>query len=332
MKTKRLDRRRFLQLAAGTAAATTMPRGASAQTYPTRPITIIVPFPAGGPLDTVARLLSERMRTTLGQAIIVENVAGANGTLGVGRAVRAAADGYTLIAGTVTTHVLIGALYALQYDLLNDFKPVALLAQGPLLAVAKKAMPANDLKELTAWLKANPDKATQGTAGVAAVEHIAGLLLQKQTGTRFQQVPYRGLAPAMQDLVGGQIGLMLADATTALPHIEAGRIKAYAVAGKTRLPSAPNIPTMDEAGLPGFSVSLWFGLWAPGGTASDMITKLNAAAVDALADPTVRQRLADLGQQVVPRDQQSPEALRAFQKAEIEKWWPIIKDAGLKGE
>jgi tripartite-type tricarboxylate transporter receptor subunit TctC len=231
MKTKRLDRRRFLQLAAGTAAATTMPRGASAQTYPTRPITIIVPFPAGGPLDTVARLLSERMRTTLGQAIIVENCAGANGTLGVGRAVRAAADGYTLIAGTVTTHVLIGALYALQYDLLNDFKPVALLAQGPLLAVAK-----------------------------------------------------------------------------------------------------PNIPTMDEAGLPGFSVSLWFGLWAPGGTASDMITKLNAAAVDALADPTVRQRLADLGQQVVPRDQQSPEALRAFQKAEIEKWWPIIKDAGLKGE
>jgi tripartite-type tricarboxylate transporter receptor subunit TctC len=328
----KLPRRKFFHLAAGAAALPTLPYVASAQAYPNRPITIIVPFPAGGPLDTVARLLGERMRVTLGQPLVVENVAGANGTLGVNRAVRAAADGYTLIAGTVTTHVLIGALYRLQYDLLTGFKPIALLAQGPLLAVARRSMPANDLRELLAWLKANPDKAAQGTAGVAAVEHIAGLLLQKQTGTRFRQVPYRGLAPAMQDLVGEQIDLMLADATTALPHAEAGRIKAYAVAGKTRLPAAANIPTVDEAGLPGFYVALWFGLWAPAGTASNIIARLNSAAVDTLAEPTVRQRLADFGQQVAPRDQQSPDALGAFQKAEIEKWWPIIEEAGIKGE
>jgi tripartite-type tricarboxylate transporter receptor subunit TctC len=193
-------------------------------------------------------------------------------------------------------------------------------------------MAANNLKDLLAWLRANPAKATQGTAGVAAVEHIAGLLLQKQTGTRFQQVPYRGLAPAMQDLVGGQIDLMLADATTALAHVEAGRIKGYAVASKVRLTAAPTIPTVDEAGLPGFYVSLWFGLWAPARTAQDVIAKLNAATMDALADPIVRQRLAGLGQQVVPREQQSPAALGAFQKAEIEKWWPIIREAGIKAE
>jgi tripartite-type tricarboxylate transporter receptor subunit TctC len=328
----RFSRRHFLHLAAGASAVPATARIARAQAYPSRPITMIVPFPAGGPLDTVARLLAERMRPTLGQPVVVENVAGANGSLGVIRAARAPADGYTVIAGTVTTHVLIGALYNLQFDLLNDFKQIALLAQGPLIAVAKQSVPADNLNDLIAWLKANPDMATQGTAGIAAVEHIAGLLLQKQTGTKFRQVPYRGLAPAMQDLVGGQIDVMLADATTALPHLGSGRIKAYAVAHKTRLASASNIPTMDEAGMPGFHVYLWYGLWAPGATPPDVVAKLSAATMDALAEPSMRQRLAELGQEMTPRDQQTPEALRAFQKAEIDKWWPIIKEAGIKVE
>jgi len=329
----RLRRRKFLQfLGAGAVSMPAASRMAWAQSYPSRPITVIVPFPAGGPADTVARILSERMRTTLGQTIIVENVAGANGSLGVNRAVRAQPDGYTVVAGTLTTHVLIGALYPLQYDLLNDFMPIAMLADGPLIAVGKNALPANDLKGLIAWLKANPDKASQGTAGVAAAEHIAGILFQKQTGTRFQQVPYRGLAPAMQDLVGGQIDFLLADATTALGHVRAGRIKAFAVAGKARLVAAPNIPTFEEAGLPGFNASLWFGLWAPARTPHDIVGKLNAAAKEALAEPAVRQRFADLGQDIVPVSQQTPAALGAFQKAEIGKWWPVIKAAGIKGE
>jgi tripartite-type tricarboxylate transporter receptor subunit TctC len=328
----KLPRRTFLYLVAGAAALPAIPQVAIAQNYPTRPITVIVPFPPGGPLDTVARVLSERMKSTLGQPIIVENVSGANGSLGVGRAARAPADGYTVIAGSLTTHVMIGALYSLQYDLMNDFKPIALLAEGPLLITGRKSMAANDLKELITWLKANPGKATQGTAGVGAAEHIAAVLLQKQTGTQFQFVPYRGLGPAIQDLIAGQIDMVMGDAATSLPQVRAGTIKAYAVAAKTRLAAAPDIPTAEEAGLPGFYAPLWFGLWAPARVPQDIIAKLNAATVDALADPTVRARLAELGQDIVPRDGQTPEALVAFQKAEIEKWWPIIKGAGIKLE
>jgi tripartite-type tricarboxylate transporter receptor subunit TctC len=327
----RLPRRLFLCSAAGAAALPAVSRFAWAQSYPRRPITMIVPYPAGGPTDTVGRIMAERMRTALGQPVIIENVAGANGTIGVGRAARAAADGYTVIAGTLTTHVLIGALYHLQYDLLSDFKPIALLAEGPLLVTARKTLAANDLKELIGWLKANP-AASQGTTGVGAAEHIAGVLLQNKIGARFQFVPYRGLGPAMQDLIAGQIDIVLADAATTLPQVRAGTIKAYAIAAKTRLAAAPNIPTVDEAGLPGFYAPLWFGLWAPARTPQDVIAKLNSAAVEGLADPTVRQRLADLGQEIVLRDRQTPEALGAFQKAEIDKWWPIIKSAGIKIE
>jgi tripartite-type tricarboxylate transporter receptor subunit TctC len=328
----KLPRRRFLSLVAGAATLPAVSRFAWAQNYPRRPVTMIVPFPAGGPADTVGRIMAERMRTTLGQPVIIENVAGANGTIGVGRAARAAADGYTVIVGTLTTHVLIGALYHLPYDLLNDFRPIALLAEGPLLVTARKTLPAKDLTELIGWLKANPDRASQGIAGVGAAEHIAGVLLQNQIGARIQFVPYRGLSPAMQDLMAGQIDVVLADAATSLPQVRAGTIKAYAVAATTRLAAAPNIPTVDEAGLPGFYAPLWFGLWAPARTPQDVIAKLNSAAVEGLADPTVRQRLADLGQETVARDRQTPEALGAFQKAEIDKWWPIIKAAGIKME
>jgi tripartite-type tricarboxylate transporter receptor subunit TctC len=327
-----LARRAFLRLAAATAAVPAASRMTAAQSYPTRPITVIVPFAAGGPADTVARLVSERMRMMLGQPNIIENVAGATGSVGVGRAVRAAPDGYTLIGGTLTTHVLIGALYTLPYDLLADFRPVALLADGPELMTARQGMPVGDLRALIAWLKANPDKATQGIAGVGAIEHVAAMLLQRQTGTRFQIVPYRGNAPAMQDLVAGQIDMMIADAATALPYVGSGRIKALAVMAKTRMAAAPDIPTVDEAGLPEFYASLWYGLWAPAKTPDDIIAKLNAAAVAALADPTVRKRLADLGQDVPPLVEQTPQALGARQKAEIEKWWPIIKAANIKAE
>ena len=325
-------RRQFLSLAASTVALLAVSQIARAQIYPTRPITIIVPFAAGGPADTVARIVSERMRTTLGQPMIIENVSGATGSVGVSRAVRAPADGYTLIAGTLTTHVLIGALYTLQYDLLDDFKPVALLADGPLLMTARQMMPASDLKGLIAWLKANPDKASQGITGVGAIEHVAAVLLQKQSGTRFQIVPYRGNAPAMQDLVAGQIDMMLADAATSLPYVSGGQIKAYAVMAKTRMAAAPNIPTVDEAGLSGFYASLWYGLWAPARTPADVISKLNAAAVGALADPSVRKRLAELGQDIPALAQQTPEALGAVQKAEIEKWWPVMKTANIRAE
>jgi len=293
---------------------------------------MIVPFPAGGPSDTLARVLSEHMRGSLGQPIVIENVAGASGSIGVGRVARAAPDGYTLTLGNWPTHVINGAVYALPYDLRTDFEPVSLIANNPQLIVAKKAMPAQNLGEFIGWLRANPDKASKGTSGVGSAIHVAGVFLQKETGTRFQFVPYRGGAPAMQDLAAGQIDFMIDLAANALPHVRAGSIKAYAVTDKRRLPSAPEIPTVDEAGVPGLHVSTWFGLWGTKGTPKTVVTKLNAALVEALADPAVRKRFADLGQEMFPREQQTPQALAAFHKAEIEKWWPIIKAAGIKAE
>ena len=325
-------RRQFLHLAAGATALAGASSTASAQTYPSRPITIVVGFAAGAATDTIGRVIAEQMKSSLGQPVIVEDVTGAGGTLAVGRVARAAPDGYTLGLGDVSTHVMDGATYALRNDLLNDFVPVALISTAPFVLTARKAMPANDLKGLIAWLKANPDKATLGHGGTGGTGHIAGFFFQRQTGTRFQFVPYRGAAPAIQDLVAGQIDMASTDAISALAQVRAGTIKAYGVTTKTRVPSAPDIPTLDEAGLPGFEISQWHGLWLPKGTPKNITTKLNAAVIEALADPMVRARLADLAQEPPPHAQQTPEALSALQKAEIEKWWPIIKASGIKAQ
>src|SRR5215471_9301600 len=319
-------------LAAALAAIVAGIGSASAEIFPSRPITMIVPFAVGGPNDTIARIVAERMRAPLGQPVIVENVGGAAGTIGVGRVARAPGDGYTLSFGSLTSHVLNGAIYPLPYDLLSDLEPVSLVADGPQVIVASKAVPASNLQELIAWLKANPDKASLGHPGLGSAAHLAGILLQKETGTRFQLVPYRGAGPAFQDVIAGQIDMTMTSAATCLPQVRAGTVKALAVMGKSRLAAAPDIPTVDEAGLPGLYSSIWFGIWAPKGTPSDLIARLNGAVIDALADPTVRQRLADLGQEIPPREQQTPQALRAHQRAEIEKWWPIVKAANVKAD
>jgi len=294
---------------------------------------MVVPFAAGGPTDTVARIVAEHMRISLGQSIIIENVVGASGTVGTGRVARAAPDGHTVVVGFWGTHVLNGALFTLQYDVLKDFAPVALIATNPQLIVARTGLPPANLKELVTWLKANPGKASQGTAGVGSPAHVGGIFFQNMTGTQFQFVPYsRGAAPAMQDLIAGQIDLMFDQASNSLPHVRNGTIKAYAVTASARLPSAPEIPTVDEAGLPDLHISVWSGMWAPKGTPKPIMMKLNAAVANALADPNLKRRLADLGQEIPGRELQTLEGSAAFQKAEIDKWWPIIKAANIKGE
>ena len=305
---------------------------ALAQNYPTRPITMIVPFPAGGATDTLARYLAEQMRGIFGQPVIIENIGGAAGSIGVGRAVRSPADGYTLSIGTSTTHMLTGGLYALPFDLLKDLEPIILIGSEPLLIVGKNSLPADDLKGLIAWLRANPDKASVGIAGVGATGQLAGISFQKQTGTKFQFVPYRGNGPAMQDLLAEHIDLMIEPSSNFKSLVAAGSIKPFAITGKTRLPSSPDIPTADEAGLPGFFASLWYGLWVPRDTPKDIIVKLNATMVQVLADPVVQKRFEELGIEITPSAQQTPEALAAFQKAEAERWWPIIRAANLKAE
>ncbi|MPZ40641.1 MAG: tripartite tricarboxylate transporter substrate binding protein BugD [Rhizobiales bacterium] len=305
---------------------------ATAQTFPNKSVTIIVPFSAGGPSDALARIMGDRMKASLGQSFVVENVTGAAGSIGVGRAVRAAPDGYTISFGHLGTHVANGAIYSLPYDLLTDLEPVVLLPSNPMVVVSKTAVPAKTLKELLAWLKANQDKATAGTAGAGSGSHIAGVYLQTLTGLRLQYVPYRGTAPALTDLVSGQIDIIVDQASNSMQQIRSGGIRAYAISDTKRLKAAPEIPTAEEAGLPGFHMTLWSGLWVPKGTPKDVIARLNAAAVEAMADPAVRKRLNDLGLEVPPRDKQTPQALAAWHKAEVDKWWPIIKKAGIKPE
>ena len=308
------------------------PLAVRAQAYPTRPITIVVPFAAGGPTDTIARVIGEGLRASLDQSIIIENVSGAAGTIGVGRVARATPDGYTIGIGQWGSHVANGAIYKLPYDLLNDFAPIAWIANGTPLIVSKNSIPAANLMELIAWLKANPGNGLQGTAGVGSPQHIAGVYFQGETGTRFQFIPYRGVAPAMQDLIAGNIDFMIDQATNSLPQVRAGKVRAYAVTAKSRLTAAPEIPTVDEAGLPGFHISIWQALWVPKGTPQEIVAKINSAVVSALSNPAVIRRFADIVQEIPPRDQQAPEALAALQRAEIDKWWPMIKAAGITPE
>jgi tripartite-type tricarboxylate transporter receptor subunit TctC len=325
-------RRKFLHLAAGAAALPAMPRFTWAQAYPSRPITMLVGYGVGGPSDTIARIVAERMKTALGQPIVVENITGAAGSIGVGRLARAVPDGYTIGLGDWSTHCVNAAMYNLPYDVQKDFAPVSLLPNAPQIIVTKNVVPAKNLDDLIAWLKTNQSKVSYGTSGVGSPSHVSGLLLQNVTGAKFQLVPYRGAGQVMADMIGGQIDLSMFPATVALQQLRAGNVRAYAVTTKARIPAAPDIPTVDEAGLPGFYISLWWGLWAPKGTPNSIITRLKAAVVEALADPAVRARSADQGLDIPPGEQQTPAALAAFQKAGIDKWWPIVKEAGIKGE
>lgn len=306
--------------------------GASAQVYPSRPITAVVGYAAGGPTDTLARILVEPMKVSLGQPIVIENVTGAGGSIGAGRVARAAPDGYTISIGDLSTHVFNGAIYTLSYDLVKDFQPVSLLPSSPSVILARNALPAKNLINLIGWLKTNEGKASIGIAGVGSPSHVSSVRLQSVTGTSAQLVPYRGAAPMMQALVAGEVDVSFNQVSNALSFVRAGKVKAYAVTTKTRLAAAPEIPTVDEAGLPGFYVSVWRGMWAPRGTSREMIVKLNSAVIDALSDATLRKRLNEMGEDIPARDQQTPEALSAFQKAEIDRWWPIIRGAGIKPE
>jgi tripartite-type tricarboxylate transporter receptor subunit TctC len=323
----------FLLTVASVAPASVIaPAAAHAQEYPTRPITVVVPFPPGGPTDVVGRVVTERMRASLGQPLVIENVTGAGGSIGVGRVAHASADGYTAVIGNVDTHVLNGAVYRLNYDIINDFEPVAVLSSYSFVLASRSAVPANDLKELIAWLKADSGKITQGTVGVGSLPHLCGIELQNRIGSRWAFVPYRGGVPAVQDLLAGHIDLVCLSPEGTLPLARDGRLKAYAILGRGRNSLAPAVPTADEAGLPGFQVPFWNALWMPKATPAEILAKMRAAVQESLNDAAVRARLAELGVDVLPPEQQRPEALAALQKSEIEKWWPIIKAAGIKAE
>ncbi|HEY2530552.1 MAG TPA: tripartite tricarboxylate transporter substrate-binding protein [Xanthobacteraceae bacterium] len=302
---------------------------ANAQDYPSHPITMIVPLAPGGSTDTLGRIMAQAMGHTLGQPLVVENTSGAAGVIGVTRAERSAPDGYTVLWGMWGTNVANGAIYNLGFDLLNDFEPIGLVATQPFLIDARKTLPANNLKELIAWLKTNGNKTMMGTSGVGSPSHVAGVLMEQLVGVKWQMVAYRSAGLATQDLLAGTTDIQLDTPAVSLPHVQSGALKAYAVTAKNRIAVAPDIPTADEAGLPGFEFSFWHAMWAPKGTPQPIVDKLNAALVAALADPATRKKLIDLAQVIYPREQQTPQALHAFQRAEIDKWWPIIKAAGI---
>jgi tripartite-type tricarboxylate transporter receptor subunit TctC len=326
-----LSRRRLLRASAAAAIFQSASRNAMGQTFPTHPIALVVPFPAAGPADVLARILIEPMRAFLGQPVIIDNIAGAAGSIGVGRVARATPDGYTLILGNLGTHVFNGAIYSLGYDVVNDFEPISLLPSNNQLIIARNAIPAKNLGELITWVKENSDKVTCGTAGPGSPSHIAAAYFQSMLGVRFQLVPYRGTPQVIQDLVAGQVDLVFDQVSSSLAQVRGGKIKAFAVTAKSRLAAAPEIPSVDEAGLPGFYTTFWFGLWAPKDTPRSIIGRLNAAVVDVMADTIVQSRLAELGSEIPTTEQQNPHALAALQKAEIDKWWPIIRQANIKG-
>ena len=305
---------------------------ALADDFPSHPVTIVVPFSAGGPSDAMARILAERMQRTLGQTVLIENVTGAGGSLGVGRVVRAPADGYTVEFGHLGTNVANGAIYKLGYDLVTDLEPVVLLPSNPMIIVSKNAVPAKTLSELLAWMRAKPTPPTAGTAGAGSGSHIAGLYFENITDIKLQYVPYRGTAPALNDLVAGQIDIIVDQTSNSIAQVRAGTIRAYAVTDDKRVESAPDIPTTDEAGLPGFHMTLWSGLWVPKNTPKEVVARLNRAAVEALSDPAVRKKFQDLGLEIPTQSQLSPEALGSWQKAEIAKWWPMIRAANVRIE
>ena len=305
---------------------------AHARPYPSHPLTLIVPFPAGGPTDTLARILAEHMRITLGQPVVIETVTGAGASLGLVRAARSAPDGYTLLLGNWTSNVGAGVMYPAAHEAILDMRPVSMISATPLLIVGKTMLPPRDAKELIVWLRANPDKLSAATVGAASAAHVCLLYFQQKTGTSFALVPYRGGAPVMQDLVAGQIDLFCAEASQTLSFLRSGKIKAFAVMSKERWPAAPDVPAFDEIGVPGMYISFWNGIWVPKATPDDIIAKLDAALVDALADANVRQRLTELGHVIATREEQTPEGLAAFHKSELEKWWPIMQAANIKPE
>jgi tripartite-type tricarboxylate transporter receptor subunit TctC len=327
-----MRRREFITLLSGLALASLQGADRASAEYPERPVTIIVPFAAGGPSDVMARILADRMRSTLKQPVLVENVTGAGGSIGVTRAVRSAPDGYTISFGHLGTHVFNGAIYRLTFDLLADLEPVAMLPSNPMVVVSKNDLPAKTLKEFVAWAKRNSGKISAGTAGAGSGSHIGGVYFENVAGVKLQFVPYRGTGPALNDLMAGQIDVMIDQTSNSINQIRSGKIRAYAVTDQKRVPTADDIPTVDEAGLPGFYMTLWSGMWVPKGSPKPVITKLNTAVTEALADPSVSERFAQLGLEVPPRARQTPEALAAHHKAEIDKWWPIIKAGNIRAD